>query len=38
MELKSRRRAFLKKSIAAGAAGALAAPMIARAESAKTFN
>ena len=38
MALSGNRRAFLKKGIVAGAAGTLAAPMIARAESAKTFN
>ena len=38
MALSGNRRAFLKKGIVASAAGTLAAPMIARAESAKTFN
>ena len=32
------RRGFIKGSVAAGAAGALATPMIARAQSSKTFN
>ena len=38
MALSGDRRGFLKQGIVAGAAGALAAPMIARAASAKTFN
>ena len=38
MGLSGDRRAFLKQSIVAGTAGAMAAPMIARAESAKTFS
>jgi TRAP-type mannitol/chloroaromatic compound transport system substrate-binding protein len=38
MAMSGNRRAFLKKGIAVSAAGTLAAPMIARAESSKTFN
>ena len=38
MAMSGNRRAFLKKGIVAGAAGTLAAPMIARADSSKTFN